>query len=88
MLSLSLSSISSISKKAREVMEIVEDGVNFVIDGSEGDMADLGLKIGAFAAAYFYFTKASFLQFFSYCFIRASFIHRRNSFSSAKVASS
>lgn len=87
MLSLSLSLISSISKKSGEVVVTVEGGVSFVIDGSEIDVTDLGLKIGAFAAARFCFTKASFSRFFSYYFIRASFVDRQNSSSSAKVAS-
>ncbi len=53
----------------------VKGGVSFVIDGNEVDMADLRLKIGAFAAARFYFTKASFSWFFSHYFIRASFVN-------------
>ncbi len=65
----------------------VEGVVSFVIDGSEADAADLGLKIGVFALARFYFTKASFSWFFSHYFIRASFVDQQNSFSSAKVAS-
>ncbi len=88
MLLLLLSLISSISKKSGEVVLTVEGGVSFVIDGSEADTVDLGLKIGAFAAACFCFTKAFFSRFFSYYFIRASSVNRQNSFSSAKVPSS
>ena len=69
-------------------MVAVEGEVDFVIDGSEADAADLGLKIGAFATARFCFTKASFSPFFSHYFIRASSVDQQNFFSSAKVASS
>ena len=75
MLSLSLSEVSSISKKVEEMVEVVKGGVGFVIDGSEADMTDLGLKIGAFAIARFCFTKASFSWLFSYYFIRTSSIN-------------
>ena len=55
-----LSLISSISKKAGEVVVTVEVGVSFVIDGSEADEADLGLKIRIFATARFCFIKTFF----------------------------
>ena len=75
MLSLLLSLIFLISKKREKVLVVtVEDKVSFVINSSEADVADLGLKIRIFAVAKFCFTKVFFSLFLSYSFIRAFFV--------------
>lgn len=61
MLSLLLSLISSINKKARGVVVTINNRVSFIIDDNEIDKADLGLKIRTFMITCFCFTKASFL---------------------------
>lgn len=87
MLLLLLLLIFSINKKGREVVVTIEGKVSYVTDSIKANAANLRLKIRIFAAAYFHFTKASFSQFFSYCFIETFFIDRQNSFSSAKITS-
>lgn len=74
-----------ISKKVEEVVVMVEGGVGFLIDSSKVDAANLGLKIGVFVTARFCFTKASFLQFFSYYFFKAFSVNRQNSSSLPKL---
>ncbi len=59
-------------------MELVDNGISFVVEGVEGVEEDKALEFnkGAFAIACFCFTSNSFSLFCSHYFLSASSVNR------------